>query len=247
MLQRRMNWGLASAGLAWVLSACFKAPPDDRSARGHPQPAASEALAAVAAPSATMSARSDLVRSPSASVRSDPAANPASAPDASASAEPAGSALATIRADELVALIRGSGAKGTLVNAWASFCGPCRREIPMLQALAPNLRQEGIHVILVSVDDPEDSGKAEAFLKGYDVRLPAYLAARPLGVFKVGLNPRWPGMLPATFFFDQTGKLRYFWGGPVYDNEILAVVDDYLAGKHIDGEADFTIAPGKVD
>lgn len=117
----------------------------------------------------------------------------------------------------------------------------------MLDALSKNLRRQGVEVLLVSVDEPEDHGKAEAFLRSYEIKLPAFIATRPLGPFKEGLNPRWPGMLPATFLFDRTGKLRYFWGGPVREDEILTVVEGLLAGKAIDGESDFTLAPGKVE
>jgi peroxiredoxin len=117
----------------------------------------------------------------------------------------------------------------------------------MLNALAQNLGHERIRVILVSADEPEDRPKAVAFLKSAEIALPSYLAARPLGPFKVGLNPRWPGMVPATFLFDAAGKLRYFWGGPVYEHEALKVVTEFLENRLVDGEADFTVAPGKVE
>jgi hypothetical protein len=53
-------------------------------------------------------------------------------------------------------------------------------------------------------------------------------------------------MLPATFLFDSTGKLRYFWGGPVLENDVAPLLRRYLAGEHIDGEANFALAPGAV-
>ncbi len=155
--------------------------------------------------------------------------------------------LRPMRAEDLLGEVRSRPSKGAIINIWASWCGPCREEVPMLQALGPNLARDGVDILLVSADEPEDTDKAIAFLKANDIRLPAYLAARPLGDFKIGLNARWPGMLPATFLFDHAGKLRYFWGGPVYENEIYEVVQKFLAGSLVDGEADFTLAPGKVE
>ncbi|HEV8245622.1 MAG TPA: TlpA disulfide reductase family protein [Polyangiaceae bacterium] len=158
--------------------------------------------------------------------------------------EPAG--LASIRGDELLQRIRSGSAKGTLVNAWASWCGPCRREIPMLQAIAENLRSEGVEVLLVSVDEPDQVLQAESFLRDNKIIIKSYIAARPLELFKRTVNPRWPGMLPASFLFDDKGKLRYFWGGEAFENEILPIIDGFLAGQPIDGEANFGLAPGQV-
>ncbi len=171
------------------------------------------------------------------------AAVPVSAP---APLAPAPSGLRTIGGEQLIARIKRSGKKATVVNAWASWCGPCRREIPMLQAIAENYRHEGVEFLLVSVDEPEERPQAEAFLRDNDVILEGYLAARPLEPFKRALNPRWPGMLPATFLFDASGVLRYFWGGPAYENEIVPIIEGLLAGKAIDGEATFGLAPGQV-
>jgi len=156
-------------------------------------------------------------------------------------------ALTTATAEQLLARIRSAQNKATLVNVWASWCGPCREEVPMLQALSQNLARQNVAVVLVSADEPEDAPKAESFLKANQISVPSYLAARPLGPFKLGMNPRWPGMLPATFLFDSAAKLRYFWGGPVYEHEIDAVIQRLLDGSLVDGEADFTTAPGKVE
>ena len=66
------------------------------------------------------------------------------------------------------------------------------------------------------------------------------------GAFKAAMAPRWPGMLPATFLFDRSGKVRYFWGGPVLETEIVPLLRRYLAGEHVDGMSNFALAPGAV-
>jgi len=192
-------------------------------ARTKPPPAEEKAAAA-----ATASASSEAV-----AVSSAPA--------------PSRGTLTAISGGELLRQIRASGAKATIVNAWASWCGPCRREIPMLEAMAENLRHQGVSFVLVSVDEPEERPQAEAFLRDHNVTLQSYIAARPLEPFKTALNPRWPGMLPATFLYDGAAKLRYFLGGPAYESEILPIIEGFLAGKTIDGEANFGLAPGRVE
>ncbi len=154
--------------------------------------------------------------------------------------------LRDVTGPELLAEVRRSGRKGVLVNVWASWCAPCRRELPMFQNLAVNLEAQGIGVWFVSVDDAADKPVALQILKESGIAPPTFYAAGELEPFKRSLNPRWPGMIPATFMFDASGKLRYFWGGPVFEEEIFPVVEGFLAGRPIDGEADFTLSPGKV-
>jgi thiol-disulfide isomerase/thioredoxin len=151
--------------------------------------------------------------------------------------------LETVTAEALLSKLKASGRKGTLVNAWASFCGPCKREIPMLEGLAKKLRPRGIDVVLVTVDEPADQAKAEAFLRERGIELTSYVAARPLSEFKSGMNPRWPGMLPASFLFDRGGTLRYYWGGEAFENEIVPVLEALADGKPIEGESSPLVAP----
>jgi thiol-disulfide isomerase/thioredoxin len=152
----------------------------------------------------------------------------------------------TITGSQLRNRIRRSGFKGTLVNAWASWCGPCKHEVPMLDALSANFAQLGVDVVLVTMDEPEDAEKATAFLSERKLGLGTFIAARPLDIFKFEMNPRWPGMIPAMFLYDSEGKLRYFWGGPAWEEEIVPIIDGFAAGKPIDGEANFTLSPGQV-
>jgi thiol-disulfide isomerase/thioredoxin len=164
-------------------------------------------------------------------------------------AEPLGEAggLTRTTAESLLGAIKASGKKGTLVNAWASWCGPCRREVPMLQALAGNLKPQQIEVVLVTVDTPKDEAKALSFLRDNHITLKSYIVDGSIGDFKVGINPRWPGMLPASFLFDGQAELVHFWGGEAFEQEIVSVVDAFLAGRPIEAETRFGLAPGKVE
>jgi thiol-disulfide isomerase/thioredoxin len=174
-----------------------------------------------------------------------PAEPPTAAPSAAPLAVEPGQ-LPPVTAERLRAAIGASGNKATLVSAWASWCGPCRRELPMLQALAGNLKPQGVAVVLVTVDDPKDEAKALSFLEDHSVSLPSYIVDGSLGDFKAGINPRWPGMLPASFLFDAQGTLVHFWGGEAFENEITPVVENFLAGRAIEPETTYGLAPGKV-
>ncbi len=156
---------------------------------------------------------------------------------------PSDDSLAVLTAPQLRERIGQLHAKGVLVNAWATWCESCEQELPTLQKLAERFAPQGVQVVLVSVDDPEQKDEIRKFLTEKRIALKSYIAAPPLSAFKAGMNPRWPGMLPASFLFDGQGKLRYFWGGEAFESEIVPIVEGLLAGKPIDGEARLGIAP----
>lgn len=54
-----------------------------------------------------------------------------------------------------------------LLNIWATWCGPCREEMPSLQKLHERFGGEGLHVVAVSVDDPTASGAIREFAQQY--------------------------------------------------------------------------------
>ncbi|HXK19700.1 MAG TPA: TlpA disulfide reductase family protein, partial [Polyangiaceae bacterium] len=155
--------------------------------------------------------------------------------------------LTRVTAAKLLSAIKASGKKGTVVNAWASWCGPCRREVPMLQALSVNLKPQGVQIVLVSVDEPKDEAKALSFLKDNGITLASYVVDGDMGDFKQGMNPNWPGMLPASFLFDRAAQLVHFWGGEAFENEITPVIDNFVAGRPVEAETRYGLAPGKVE
>lgn len=159
------------------------------------------------------------------------------------SAEPSAS-LPVVDGAALLEKIRGSGHKGVVVNVWASWCDPCREELPMLARVAPRLASKDVPIWLVSVDDPDGYSAAQAVLASLHIVLPSFAAAPPLQDFKLAMNPKWPGMIPVSFLFDGSGKLRYFWAGEVYEKELVPIVEGFAAGKHIDGVSNFGLAPG---
>jgi cytochrome c biogenesis protein CcmG, thiol:disulfide interchange protein DsbE len=85
-----------------------------------------------------------------------------------------------------------------LVNFWASWCVPCRTELPLLQRASD--RSPSLAIMLV--DERDDAGAARQFLRGLHVRLP--VASDPDG--SIGARYRVAG-LPATFFVRADGSI----------------------------------------
>jgi thiol-disulfide isomerase/thioredoxin len=147
------------------------------------------------------------------------ASTPARAPAAdtpSASAAPATAAVAAgplipASASDLLQRMRRAGAKATLVNVWATWCGPCREELPELLRVAREQREHGLDVMLVSAD--LDSAEVRPFLGKQGVGFATYFRTGDDMSFINDMNPSWTGSLPATFLYDSTGKLVQFWEG----------------------------------
>jgi thiol-disulfide isomerase/thioredoxin len=92
--------------------------------------------------------------------------------------------------------------KVVLLDVWASWCAPCKQELPMLDDMAGRLRRRGIEIVAVSVDDSRED--AEEFLrsrKNWSIRL----AHDPDGKLPSKLNP--PKM-PSSYFIDRGGVIR---------------------------------------
>jgi thiol-disulfide isomerase/thioredoxin len=126
--------------------------------------------------------------------------------------------------------------RATIVNVWASWCGSCRDEVPMLLKLREAFASEGVDFLFVSADEPEELPKAVKLMQDWGGALPILAVAGSMTNFEQALHPSWQGAIPATFLFDATFKRRHFWEGPVYDHEISPIVQGFLAGDAIDGE-----------
>jgi thiol-disulfide isomerase/thioredoxin len=135
----------------------------------------------------------------------------------------------------LIAHIRASGRKATLLTMWASWCGSCKTELPVLVDLGRALESEGVGVMFVSVDKPEARKDAAALLDSLSPRPESYLVQGPLGPFKQAINPAWRGALPASALYDAKGELLWFWPNAVYEHEVTTIVTQFLAGKPLEG------------
>jgi cytochrome c biogenesis protein CcmG/thiol:disulfide interchange protein DsbE len=108
-----------------------------------------------------------------------------------------------------------------VANVWASWCGPCQFEFPVLQKLSARY---GKQVAFVGVNSEDSEAAAKTFLREEPVPYPSYTdsdraIARSLGA-DVGL--------PDTAFFDKQGKLVYLKQGPyAHDSELEEDVRHY--------------------
>jgi thiol-disulfide isomerase/thioredoxin len=112
---------------------------------------------------------------------------------------------------KLVATQKG---KVVLVNFWATWCKPCRAEMPALQALAQKLRPRGFELITISNDEAAKEPAAIKALAEFKIAGVTYLRkTADDDKFCDTIDPKWQGVLPALFIYDRSGKkVRAFFG-----------------------------------
>jgi len=101
------------------------------------------------------------------------------------------------------------------VHFWATWCGPCRKEMPTIQAIYPQFDPKQLEIVLINTSESEDM--VFSFLASVAPDLD------PLMDSDGAVTERWqPRGLPASFFVDPDGKLRYLalggrpWDTPAY-------------------------------
>ena len=136
---------------------------------------------------------------------------------------------------ELRSVIAAPGASAVLVNVWATWCLPCRKEFPALLRAAAEYRARGVRLVLISADFDDNTAAAREFLARHGVDFPSYLKTGPDMEFIDALSPKWSGALPATFVFDGAGTLRDFWEGETTYETFSARVRTVIEGTPAGG------------
>ena len=115
----------------------------------------------------------------------------------------------TITTADVHHLIEQNNGKVTLVNVWATWCDPCKKEIPSLLKLKNTYRQKGFDLILVSADDIElAKTKVPRTLRQFEIDFQTYIKHDSTDeAFIMGMSPDWNGALPTSFLYDKEGKL----------------------------------------
>jgi peroxiredoxin len=106
-----------------------------------------------------------------------------------------------------------------IVNFWATWCPPCRQEMPAFENYYQAHKNQGLRIIAVSIDDPLDEAKVREVMRSY-----TFDAALERESQHKGYGRIW--RLPLTFVIDRKGVLRKdgWYGAAGIDQPLLEKV-----------------------
>lgn len=111
-----------------------------------------------------------------------------------------------------------------LVNYWATWCGPCRIEMPGFQDVYEDYREQGFAILAVSRDPPGDAEKVETYIRERGITF-------PVGMEDVDLRNAFGrfNSLPTSFLIDRNGRIRHEVTGVFLEPALRLAVKKLLA------------------
>ena len=115
--------------------------------------------------------------------------------------------------------------KVVVVNFWATWCGPCRKEIPDLSRVYDKYKDKGLVIIGVLTDDPSNQELLN-FASDHEMSYPIVRASSDILI-----SYDYPRNLPTTFVFDRSGRMVDSHVGPLKADQFSRDLDPLLAAK----------------
>ena len=128
-----------------------------------------------------------------------------------------------------------SALKGRIVvlNFWATYCIPCRKEMPDLAAIQNEYAALGVQVVGASTDEITDRDKVLQFVKETKVNFPIWMGATPADMIRFGLG----AALPGTVVINRDGRIAKVISGIVNQADLKKQIDAMLASAaNVSGE-----------
>ena len=120
-----------------------------------------------------------------------------------------------------------SGYRGRIVvlNFWATYCVPCRKEMPDLAAIQNHYAAMGVQVVGAAADTAQDKPKVMQFIKDTKLNFPVWLGATAENMQRFGLG----SALPGTVVIGRDGKVIATFKGVIKLSDLKKQLDTLLA------------------
>jgi thiol-disulfide isomerase/thioredoxin len=115
----------------------------------------------------------------------------------------------------------------TVISFWATWCVPCREELPRLSALNQEYAVKGVRFLAISVDETKDRSKIQPFLQKQNISLDVWVGGNVDALDRVGLG----NVVPGTLILDKDGEIVGRIMGEAQDVDIRTRIDWLLHNR----------------
>jgi thiol-disulfide isomerase/thioredoxin len=136
--------------------------------------------------------------------------------------------------EQRLSLLKG---RVVILNFWATYCIPCRKEMPDLAAIQNEYAALGVQVIGASADEADDRAKVLQFVKETKINFPIWIGATTADMIRFGLG----GALPGTVVIGKDGSIAKVISGVFNQADLKKQIDAMLASS------EKTASPGRKD
>jgi cytochrome c biogenesis protein CcmG/thiol:disulfide interchange protein DsbE len=117
--------------------------------------------------------------------------------------------------------------QAVLVNLWASWCGPCQSEMPAMQRIYEEYRDDGFTILAINTTYQDNPADIAAFVQNHDITFPILLDRDRTVSELYQLFA-----LPSSFFVDRNGVIQEaIFGGPMAEALLRTRVENLLKGN----------------
>ena len=114
--------------------------------------------------------------------------------------------------------------KTLLINFWATWCGPCRQEMPMLMDLQRQYNSDGLQIVGIALDDAQ---AASSFVQTFGITYPILLGLEDVFATSAAYGNE-EGVLPYSVLVDKNGIVRWQYAGIIQEDQITSLLSDLL-------------------
>ena len=133
--------------------------------------------------------------------------------------------LESLHADGLNKLIEQHHGKVIMLNFFATWCPPCREEIPELVKASAKYKGKDVLIVSLSVDESKSKATVEKFVDKMKIDYPVYMAGRDL------IQRYEVGSIPHNVFYDRQGNIVISQPGQCDADDVSLVVEELLHAK----------------
>jgi thiol-disulfide isomerase/thioredoxin len=121
-----------------------------------------------------------------------------------------------------------------VLNFWATWCGPCKEELPRLSQIAQQYASKKVVFVLASVDETNRLDTVREYVRSHNITLPVWIGGSTDQLEQIsGAN-----IVPATVILDQNGELIRTINGEAREEDVREAVDWVLSGRQGAAPAD---------